>query len=61
MVPTRHGGAGGEYAARIYYGHNPQIGPVCAVWHLSPTEPPYEPWPGPCGHKSCREIRWGPL
>jgi hypothetical protein len=48
MVPTRHGGAGGEYAVPVYYSHNPLQGPVCEVW---------AEWiPGRCVHRSCYPI-----
>jgi len=52
MTPTRHAGAGSlQYASRIYYDHNPVIGPLCSPdWYRYVPE-------RPCGHGSCRGIR----
>jgi hypothetical protein len=53
LVPTRHGSVRG-----IWEDHNPAAGPTCALWHNNPCDPPYVPFPGPCGHLSCRTIAW---
>jgi hypothetical protein len=49
MVPTRHGGAGGDYAWPVYYEHNPLQGPVCSSWPGGIPQPA-------CGHASCYPI-----